>query len=464
MQYDLFTPSGKTSPECSPTPPTHSDVSWGDLPDRIPHSFQAEGSDGPTRVWLLDPNAGLPGEYSTLNLRAWPNDASVCSLSQVLEKGRIHLKYFLSAKACSGIIRRAEKRGKALPALLARALRAVADSEQISNSGGGSYQLAPSLAASGRGTERTGESRGQDCVIPVPLCPEISGAVSSKWAKGTGGPAGDECYNLIGQGPVLPILEAGARTGKSTTDVRAGFGIGEDGDPMYTLQAGKQHAIAFQERGRDGGRVLDYQDDLSYTLTSPKGGGRRQELNIVAPQSIGFSCKDYGADASDDVSQTLRAMEFDESHANGGGQVAVAFKASHFKRGKQEDPCHPLAAGAHAPAIAMAFETPVARNGRGAPEDVCPPLKAESGQTGKGDSAPCVMVQEPDTPWAVRRLLPVECEKLQGFSPGYTDILYRGKPAADGPRYRALGNSMAVNVMRWIGKRILAVESTKERG
>lgn len=58
----------------------------------------------------------------------------------------------------------------------------------------------------------------------------------------------------------------------------------------------------------------------------------------------------------------------------------------------------------------------------------------------------------------VRRLLPVECEKLQGFPPGYTAITHRGKPAADGPRYRALGNSMAVPVIRWIGQRISMAE------
>ena len=63
------------------------------------------------------------------------------------------------------------------------------------------------------------------------------------------------------------------------------------------------------------------------------------------------------------------------------------------------------------------------------------------------------------TPMAVRRLTPAECEKLQGFLPGYTAITVRGKPAADGPRYKALGNSMAVPVMRWIGQQIdFAVE------
>lgn len=59
----------------------------------------------------------------------------------------------------------------------------------------------------------------------------------------------------------------------------------------------------------------------------------------------------------------------------------------------------------------------------------------------------------------VRRLTPRECERLQGFPDDYTLIPYRGKPAADGPRYKALGNSMAVPVMRWIGERIAAVDA-----
>jgi hypothetical protein len=58
----------------------------------------------------------------------------------------------------------------------------------------------------------------------------------------------------------------------------------------------------------------------------------------------------------------------------------------------------------------------------------------------------------------VRRLTPVECERLQGFPDGYTDIKVGGKPTPDGPRYKALGNSMAVPVMHWIGKRIQMVQ------
>ena len=54
----------------------------------------------------------------------------------------------------------------------------------------------------------------------------------------------------------------------------------------------------------------------------------------------------------------------------------------------------------------------------------------------------------------VRRLTPVECERLQGFPDNYTDIKLKGKPTPDGPRYKALGNSWAVPVVRWIGERI----------
>lgn len=62
----------------------------------------------------------------------------------------------------------------------------------------------------------------------------------------------------------------------------------------------------------------------------------------------------------------------------------------------------------------------------------------------------------------VRRLTPRECERLQGFPDDWTKIPYRGKPAdecPDGPRYKAIGNSMAVPVMRWIGERIAMAEA-----
>src|SRR3546814_12036750 len=73
-----------------------------------------------------------------MRISDWSSDVCssdlVCSLSQILEKGPIPQRFFLSAKACLGILRRAEKRGKELPEQLARALKAVAGSAPTSNS------------------------------------------------------------------------------------------------------------------------------------------------------------------------------------------------------------------------------------------------------------------------------------------------------------------------------------------
>jgi DNA (cytosine-5)-methyltransferase 1 len=74
---------------------------------------------------------------------------------------------------------------------------------------------------------------------------------------------------------------------------------------------------------------------------------------------------------------------------------------------------------------------------------------------GRNNGGENVMVQA----MAVRRLTPTECERLQGFPDSYTDIKSKGKPTPDGPRYKALGNSMAVPVMAWIGQRIEQVEA-----
>ena len=90
-------------------------------------------------------------------------------------------------------------------------------------------------------------------------------------------------------------------------------------------------------------------------------------------------------------------------------------------------------------------------NGHTMDEPTGPLMKGSP--TGGGRPLPAIA-----TSMQVRRLTPVECERLQGFPDGYTDIKPRGKDTPDGPRYKALGNSMAVPVMRWIGERIKQVE------
>jgi hypothetical protein len=69
---------------------------------------------------------GSPTEFLTLNISDWPSDASVSSLWEILEAGNVPLRYFLSAKACTGILRRADEAGKTLPPMLRAALEAVA--------------------------------------------------------------------------------------------------------------------------------------------------------------------------------------------------------------------------------------------------------------------------------------------------------------------------------------------------
>lgn len=100
-------------------------------------SFNLQGEGGKTLVLCLDPGEQSHGEYSMPNISAWPNDADVCSLSQVLETTSIPPRFFLSSTACAGILRRAEKRGKELPEALAIALRSVVNRAQPALDAGG---------------------------------------------------------------------------------------------------------------------------------------------------------------------------------------------------------------------------------------------------------------------------------------------------------------------------------------
>ena len=153
------------------------------------------------------------------------------------------------------------------------------------------------------------------------------------------------------------------------------------------------------------------------------------------------------------TTHTLRGEGFDASEdgtGRGPPLVPVAFHPTQDPI-SSADVCHSLGANDNATA-AVAFA-----------QDVCPTLRAGGNQT-CGDRPPGTDVDTVDSNivmpnMAVRRLTPVECERLQGFPDGYTAIPWRKKPASecpDGPRYKALGNSWAVPVVRWIGSRIHA--------
>jgi DNA (cytosine-5)-methyltransferase 1 len=210
-----------------------------------------------------------------------------------------------------------------------------------------------------------------------------------------------DMLNFVSHAVALPILEAGARTGASTTDKRAGMGVGDDGDPMFTLQSGKQHAVAFMENQRGELRT----DDVAAAL-SIGGGKPGQGYPAVAFGWQNSSSRSFSV--SEHITPTL-----DKSKT-----PAVAFDLRGREGGAQFEGPHDTAN-----------------------------IRAASGGSSRSYVADM----------AVRRLTPKECCRLQGFPDDYLDITYRGKPAADGPKYKALGNSMAVPVMRWIGERIAHV-------
>ena len=120
--------SGKTSRASSAPRTTRSGAFWLGLPEKMSR-YSHQGKNGRTLVLCMDPAAQSHGGPWTPNISDWPNDAAACSLSQVLEKGSIPQRFFLSGTACAGILRRAEKRGKALPDALHAALRSVAEKE-----------------------------------------------------------------------------------------------------------------------------------------------------------------------------------------------------------------------------------------------------------------------------------------------------------------------------------------------
>lgn len=176
--------------------------------------------------------------------------------------------------------------------------------------------------------------------------------------------------------------------------------------------------IAIQERAgcenpNAGPGGKGFRDDgLAYTLEA------RQ-----VPQAIAFDCK---ASASfmprpmEEIAPTMRAMNSVTGNQNAGGQLAVAVSL----RGHDGGATAELGG------------------------EVCPAMRTGGG----GGDKPHVL-----SDMAVRRLMPRECERLQGFKDNYTAIPWRGKPAdecPDGLRYRAIGNSKAVPVVRWIGERI----------
>ena len=196
--------------------------------------------------------------------------------------------------------------------------------------------------------------------------------------------------------------------------------------------------------------------------TLDANNGSRRHNGVIVEQPIAYSImpmnsgKDYKARETD-VSQPL--MAGGPVGGNQGGDFVaqpIPYAMIDMQGGKgkvatqENGPSFPLSAmGGHdVHAIAVGFYANEGSHGSGNNMGLSPTLKAHP----KGSNLAAVA-----SSMAVRRLTPVECERLQGFPDNFTMIPWRKKPAEecpDGPRYKALGNSMAVPVMRWIGERI----------
>ncbi|EAW0764439.1 Dam family site-specific DNA-(adenine-N6)-methyltransferase, partial [Salmonella enterica subsp. enterica serovar Minnesota] len=225
---------------------------------------------------------------------------------------------------------------------------------------------------------------------------------------------GDVSHTLKGEG--FDGSEDG--TGRGVPVVAFGGGNTSGNIDVAACLTAKGQRIDFEVEtfAVHGTQDPDTNRELAHTL----GRNNGQENACIA-----FSYKDNGADATSDLSPTIRAGNYDKSHANSGQPPAIACA---FKAGQ----------GAKAGGIGFA-------------EEQSPTLTSASSGS---NLVPAVM-----RGFQVRRLTPVECERLQGFPDNHTLISWRGKDAAecpDGPRYKAIGNSMAVPVMRWIGERIAA--------
>jgi DNA (cytosine-5)-methyltransferase 1 len=237
---------------------------------------------------------------------------------------------------------------------------------------------------------------------------QIAGALAAE--------AGMKQQNYIAQ-PV-PIQD-----GREIDKAQNGMGIGRQGDPAYTIDTTGAQAVAFTKSKRAQSTTDDetwVEGAVAPTMSLFDQGDVRATTAVVNMQGS----KSNACVATDGSCFTLAEMHGHDVHA-------VAFQG-----GCQQDQI--------------------------LTSDAVVPTLAHSSNSHGGHHQPKVWLTDPLPPavahaMTVRRLTPVECERLQGFPDNYTLIPWRKKPAADcpdGPRYKALGNSMAVNCMEWIGERI----------
>ena len=239
-------------------------------------------------------------------------------------------------------------------------------------------------------------------------------------------------------------------------------------------------------RGREGGGTAELGDELQNCLRASGGGGDKPHVLIhadpIARCVTAGEAKRQDWETCDFVAHSLRGEGFDASEGGTGRGtplVPVGFNA-------RQDPDHwhdrtgPLDTDGGTQAIAFAENSRAEVRLEGGDGQRAGAISTGGGKPGQGVQMVAVQASQSGvrlnetvgtldanygsrrhngvmSNMQVRRLTPTECARLQGFPDDYLDITYRGKPAADGPKYKALGNSWAVPVVAYIARRINAV-------
>ena len=216
--------------------------------------------------------------------------------------------------------------------------------------------------------------------------------------------------------------------------------------------------------GWPGGSNLDqhgaYIPELSHTLSDTTKGGANDMNRLGALISSPVTKGVRGP--SGDECQNLIASNISPTLRSGGNRTGgdrppgtdvdtvdslIVCPPLTYQQ-EQSPTLHGSSSGTNqAPAVHAIRTAQTSSNGHGISEDVAYTMDSSNGQAVHSRTS------------SVRRLTPRECERLQGFPDDYTSVPFRGKPAKDGPRYKAIGNSFAVPVVHWIGCRIQLVDA-----
>lgn len=231
--------------------------------------------------------------------------------------------------------------------------------------------------------------------------------------------------------------------GREIVKAQNGTGIGIAGDPAYTLDiTGAQSVIAgampIAWRGRDGGSQLEAgaDGDPMFALRASKGGGTAGMPLVctLGGEGVDHALTSEGADASED--------------GTGRGTPVIAYAlTSHHNRDSDSD----------------SGQTYIPLDMRNAARESEAGETAGTGIGADGDPSFTLSAEHRAIPGIasgtqVRRLTPLECERLQGFPDDWTRWLDDGTEQSDSARYRELGNAVAVPVAEWIARRVAAID------